>query len=553
MTDDQSPMTTNQLPITYYLLPIMKTLIPNRKSLKYLVWFGPFLIAMGLSAGLVGDSWIPIPIALIIAGIVVLGLWLIFQDKGDLADSRKFWERRSTQAGTNALIATIAFISILALINLVSARNLYRVDLTENQLFTLSLQSQQVVRNLNQPVKVWIFASQPNPQDLDLLEKYRRQGRNFSFEYANPDTRLDLMQKFKVTASGEVHLESGERQRFIQTISNEETGERLSEARLTNGLQQIKSDRTDKIYFLQGHGELPLQAGQEAISLAVQSLNDKNFKSEPLNLAERLQVPDDANVVAIARPRQALFEPEVNALRDYLKRGGSLLLMLDPNTNPNLDNLLQEWGIKLDKGLVINASQKQVRGFGPAAAVVNQYGDHPITKDFGDRFSFYYLARAIEITPVSDVNATPLLLTSNQTWSESDTNSQESKFDPTRDRQGPLTLGVALSRRVDTLTPPNPSASPTPTNAESRLVVIGNSSFATDSLFGQYINGDVFLNSISWLSKRDEQTLSIRPKQANNRRINLSLTQVRILILAALAIAPLIGFITGGILWWKRR
>jgi ABC-type uncharacterized transport system involved in gliding motility auxiliary subunit len=106
-----------------------------------------------------------------------------------------------------------------------------------------------------------------------------------------------------------------------------------------------------------------------------------------------------------------------------------------------------------------------------------------------------------------------------------------------------------------------PKASPSPANeqkpnkntSEARLVVYGNSNFATNGWFEQQLNGDVFLNSVSWLSKRDEQALSIRPKEQQNRRINLTQLQAGGLGWTALVITPLIGFTTAGVMWWRRR
>ncbi len=84
-------------------------------------------------------------------------------------------------------------------------------------------------------------------------------------------------------------------------------------------------------------------------------------------------------------------------------------------------------------------------------------------------------------------------------------------------------------------------------------MVVGDSDFATDGLFEQQLNGDVFLNSVSWLSKQDEQLLSIRPKETKNRRINLTPQQANILGWTPLLVVPLIGFGTAVILWWRRR
>ncbi|MBH8577253.1 ABC transporter, partial [Nostocaceae cyanobacterium CENA369] len=102
------------------------------------------------------------------------------------------------------------------------------------------------------------------------------------------------------------------------------------------------------------------------------------------------------------------------------------------------------------------------------------------------------------------------------------------------------------------------TASPTPdkstqTPTESRLVVLGNSDFATNGLFQQQLNGDVFLNSVTWLSKQDRQTLSISPKEPKNRRITLSNTQASVLTLSSLLALPLIGLAAAALIWWRRR
>lgn len=510
----------------------MKIIAIKKKYWKYLFWLGPILAIMGLSAALVSGSWSSVPLALLIAGIVFSGLWLLFQ-----ARETNWWGRRSTQAGTNAIAATLAVLVILGLINFLATRYPVRVDLTETKLFTLAPQSQRLVQNLQQPVKVWIFDRNQNEQDQDLLENYARQGKNFSFEYVDPQVQPGLAANFGVKNPGEVYLEAGKRRRLLQTVNEQP----LSEVRLTNALQQITSTRTTKVYFLQGHGESSLTAGQGAISQALSALKDKNYIFEPLNLIQQRVIPQDATVLVVSSPKRSLFPQEVKALTDYLNRGGSLLLMIDPNTNPGLDRLLKNWGVQLENRLAVDASNLQ--GFGPAVPVIAQYGQHPITKDFGNGISFYPVAQPIDLVPVAGIEANPLLITNEQSWAESDLETKDLQFNPESDRPGPLFLGVALSRKLKA-----------PSNSqESRLVVFGDSDFATDGVFDKQLNGDVFLNSVSWLSKQDEQLLSIRPKEAKNRRINLNTQQANILSLTALVFVPLIGFATAAILWWRRQ
>ncbi|CEJ45759.1 GldG family protein [Umezakia ovalisporum] len=557
-------------------------MIKKNKVGKYLFWLGSFLLSVGLTSGLVSGNWRIIPLIFLITGIVIISLWIVFQSL-----QTKWWNRRSTQAGTNALLATVAMFVILGLVNFLGIRYNLRKDLTEAQLFTLAPQSQELVRGLGQSVKVWIFDINVHSQDQELLENYRRENSNFQFEYVDPQGKPGLANKFGVQDYGEVYLESGDNRQLVQTLN---VNERLSEVRLTNRLQQITNAITTPVYFLQGHGEPPITSSQGGISQAVQGLADRNYTASPLNLVEKSQVPQDAAVVVIAGPKQELFDNELKALQDYLNGGGNLLLMIDSNTDTNLDSLLQKWGVRLDNRLAVDISGAGV-GLGPAVPIVTNYGQHPITKDFRNGISFYRLARPLDITSVDGIESTTLLETKAypDSWAESDLNSEKLEFDSETDIPGPLTLGVALRRTIPAKTnPPQasptpsptttnetnpPQASPTPSPAttnetksnsptedkpeepknESRLVVIGDSDFATDGLFTQQLNGDVFLNSVTWLSQQDQQPLSIRPKEPRNRRINLNVLQANVLAFSSLLILPFIGLMTATIIWWKRR
>ncbi len=510
-----------------------------KKYRQYLVWVAP---------GLVSNSWGVIPSGLLIAAIITSSLWLIFLSSrsswGNKGDGRRKNSpqgiSRVAQSGTNAIVATLSVFVILGLINFLAVRYPTRIDLTETGLYTLAPQSRQLVKSLQKPVKVWVFERDPKPEDRALLENYRQQGQNFSYEYVDPQIKLGLANKFNVQSPGEIYLETGNQQRKLQGAN--EQG--LSETRLTNALQQITSNFSAKVYFVQGHGEQPLTGEQNSLSQALSVLTEKNYTVEPLNLAQTT-IPQDATVVVLAGARRGLLPSEATALSNYLNRGGSLLIAIDPTINLGIDSLLKSWGVSLDNRLAVNPAGAAV-GLGPAVILVDSYGQHPITQDFGNGLSLYRGARPIETTIVEGVQATPLLLTSPQSWAESDLKDENLQFDPSRDRTGPLTLGVALSRPAKAASNDKPS--------ESRMVVIGNSDFITNNQFSQQLNGDVFINSISWLSKQEGASqLSVRPKEAKNRRINLQAPQASILSWTALGFIPLIGFVSAVILWWLRR
>ena len=537
----------------------------KNKLWKLVFWLGPFFLAAGLTVGLISEKWRIIPLLLIIIGLIICGLWVIVQSQ-----QNKWWQKRSTQSGTNAFVATLSVLVILGLINFLGIRYHLRLDLTDSQLFTLSPQSRELVSNLPETMKVWLFSKEQNIQDRELLDNYHRQSNKFKFEYVDPQLKPGIAEKFGVKDYGEVYLEFQNKRQVVQIISE---NERLSEVKLTARLQQITSSKTAKIYFLQGHGEHPLSASKGAISQAIQGLIDKNFITSGLNLAEQPQVPDDAAVIVVAGPQKELLTGEITALQNYLNRGGNLLLMIDPNTNPKIDTILKDWGVRLDDRLAIDTSGANLQ-LGPAAILVTEYGQHPITKDFGKNISVYPLTRPLEIDSVSGIESMALLKTKPYpgSWAESDQKSEKLEFNEGKDLKGPLTLGVALTRKLSNQTSPTPTPIPTnsptpiPTNSptpipinspatakESRLVVFGNSNFAVDGLFGQQLNGDVFLNSVSWLSQQDQQLLSIRPKEPKNRRIIISTFQANLLTISALFLLPLIGLVTGFIIWWKRR
>jgi len=567
----------------------MKGLAFSAKWLKFLTWPGLACATAGLVAGSL-SGWQLLPTALLIFGIGLLLLGLSFS--GQTAGA--FWQQRSTQAGTNAVVATIAVLVILGLVNFVAVQNTVRFDLTETQLFTLAPATQTVVQSLESPVRVVIFDAVQNPQDVQLLESYRRQSRNFAFEYIDPFANPTAAQSFGATQPGMVFLEVGGDRRFLQTIGNTanpqtpEAATTLSERELTNALARVVSDRTLTAYFVQGHGEPPIDGAEAGFSQAAQGLTDQNYQVQPLNLAEAQAVPEDADVLVVAGPAQDFFPAEVDALETFLAEGGGVLLLLDPRSDAGLSPLLDDWGVILDDRLVLDTSGAgQFVGLGPAAPIVTNYGDHPITRELGDGRSFFPLARPVESRELPDTATTPLLLTDPQSRAEAISDEGDLTFDPNAPPSGPYVLGLALSREAEASTAATtdpPAEAETAVNAddlvadadgaeadetapdaaspegegevepdESRLVVIGNSSFAVDGSFNQQLNGDVFLNSVNWLGQEADATLSIRPKTVTDRRLQMTGQQAWGLGIFSLLVLPLTGLALAILMALRRR
>jgi ABC-type uncharacterized transport system involved in gliding motility auxiliary subunit len=538
---------------------VVKRLLPklnlNPKLINPLFWVGLGLMIAGGSASLISGTWSPVGIGLVIAGLVAIALWLILRGLSASDSTSPWWRQRSVQSGTNALLTTIAVFVILGGLNFLSVRIPGQIDFTENQQFSLAPQTKQLIKTLKQPLKVRVFSNQPTPAQTALLEQYRRQNPDrLSFEFIDPQAQPTLAEKYKVRTVGEVVLETGDRTKTLE-------GD-LSETNLTPAVASLLRDRKSNAYILQGHREAPINGGQGNLDAAVTELKKRDFNINVLNLLAQKQIPTDADVLVIAGPKQVYLDSEVKLLQDYLKGGKSLLLMLDPAVKTGLDPLLKEWGIALDNRVVVDASGSgQLLGLGPAIPLVAEYGAHPITKDFGQGPSFFPLAQAITVTPPSaEEKVTELIKTSPQSWAEADSKQEKLQFDPARDRKGPLTLGVAITRTFEAApTPtdknakPDAAKPPQAPKTQAKLVVFGDSDFASVSN-PQVLNSDLFLNSVTWLgSGEDDPSLSIRPKEIKDRRIELSPTNSRILVLAGLGFLPLAAFGSGAYLWWRRR
>ena len=554
-----------------------KTTTPQ--MLKYLLWPGIMLVTAGLVVGLL-NSWSVLSIGILVAGLLLLVAGI---SAGGYA-SGQFWEQRSTRANTNAAFSVLSVLIILGLINFVGARYDSRIDLTENQILSLSPASQEVVENLSEPAELLVFAPTPDPADKQLLENYKRYNSDFTYRYVDPYDDPQLARELGVETGGEAFLRSGDRTLLVQRTSPQDP---LQERQLTDKLAQLGREDISVAYFLQGHGEYVIDGSQAGFAEAANALQQQNYTVAPLNLAATSTVPPDADVLIIGGPQEEFFENEIIAIRDYLESGGSVMVLIDPEIETGLEVLMSQWGVVPEETIVIDTSGGgQLVGLGPAAPLVEDYGDHPITEAFDGGRSFFPVVRPLQVREVEDIEVSPLLFTNQSSYAQPITEG-EINIDPEQQPDGPFTLGVALSRPAveieasaveeNATTEENAEvegeeaedveenvedaseeadadeAVATSEETESRMVVIGNSTFATDGLFSQQLNGDVFLNSVNWLSKIDNPVLSIQPKEITNRRFDLTGQNALWLTLLSLLIFPLAGLIGAGTLWVKRR
>jgi ABC-type uncharacterized transport system involved in gliding motility auxiliary subunit len=509
------------------------------------IWFR-YLIWCGLATAIAGFVvLIASPTdALLAYGLITLGLLLLLAGLGFDPQTKMrltiFFAQRSTQLGTNGLIMAIAVLMIWFCVNALGARFSFQIDLTESGRYTLSSQTKAALKTLDHPLKIWLFQETNDPDTQTFLDQYRRLNGRVQYHFVDPDIDVSLIRRFNVQTRGEIHLEYGDKQQFVQTLTEDRP---LTEGKLTNAILRIQGDRQPHFYLLQGHGEPQIDNSPNGMVYMVKALEEQGYRVTPLNLIQTPAIPNDAEIIALIAPQSALLPGEVELLQQHLAQQKSLLILLDPTTNPKLDPLFKEWGIKLDQRILIDGDRRANQlGYGNTTLILTNYGKHPITDPLQGNISIYQFIRPLQITPTENITSTPFLSSDQQTWAESGLPSPEATLDPPLDLPGPIDFGIAL----EATTPSDP-------NTKTRLIIIGNTMFAKNSGFNQYLNGDILLNSVNWLNPTQDIPLAIRPKAAQERYLRPTDTQISLISWLAPILFPFAALITSIFLLQRQR
>jgi ABC-type uncharacterized transport system involved in gliding motility auxiliary subunit len=493
---------------------------------------GAFLLSGYIRHSIQG-VWLTLNKSLLIAGGVLLLAGIILGFDAILS----FFSARSSKLGTNTAILALAVLAILVLANFVGYRHHKRFDLTSEKLHTLSDQSKKIVAGLNSDVTIIRFAKAPDQQFDDLMTEYRSLSPHIKFQDIDPQQKPEIARQYSVTRPGDIVVASGSRTEHIDSGFRSS----VSEEDITTNILKITRNSVKTVCFVTGHGEKSLaETGDDGYSAAATGLKNDAYATKSINLVSENGVPADCSIVVIAGPTQGFFPQEVQLLTKFLNDGGKALILLDPETDPKLDDIFNVWNLKVGHDVVIDASGVgRLFGLGPAIPLVIDYGASPITKGFERSMTFFPLARTVSIADKgkSDPQDIELLKTSPRSYSISNLKRKDIQFDPKTDTMGPLSLGVAAGKSGE---------------KAGRVVVIGDSDFAANRFYTSERNGDLFLNTINWLAE-DENLISIRPKSITNRRVTLTEGQASGLRWLDMIFLPGLVLVSGIYIWWKRR
>jgi ABC-type uncharacterized transport system involved in gliding motility auxiliary subunit len=408
-------------------------------------------------------------------------------------------------------------------------------DVSQNARNSLSQASEDVLKKMNGPIAVTVYAS---PEDAQLgslsaiignfLSLYQRIKPDLNVTFVDPDEKPQRAKEAGVHVNGEMVVDFNGRQERL-TIINEQA--------LTNLLMRLARSGEKRVTGLAGHGERRLDgAGNRDLGEFGKQLMTKGFNIRVTNLAIVEDVPADTSVLIVTSPQLGLSERTVEKLLAYVEQGGNLLWLLDQEPLNGLQPLAEKLGLTLTPGVVVDPQAGKFRT--PVTfALGASYAQHPVTLDF-DYPTVFPFARQITLNESEEWQHVALVETAQSGWVETSRLDNGIAFDPMYDVAGPIPIAATLSRIVQ--------------DREQRIAVIGSGHFLANAYLGYGKNLDFGINIVNWLAG-DDDLIVIQPRATLDSNLKLSEPVLTVLAWSFLIFLPLIFVASGAIIWWSRR
>jgi gliding motility-associatede transport system auxiliary component len=456
-------------------------------------------------------------------------------------------------------LSTLGVVGVLLAVAYFSVRYPLRFDLTSVGRFSLSAPTLTMLKRLDKPVHIVFFHDPMMRETVELYELIARQTPRVTVEFYDPMINPAQARLYGVNFAGTAIVESEGRR--LQVNSPSETD-------IANGILRVAQSATQLVCFLDGHGEpdpFSLESHdhmegapghshglgaryvlheRHGMAKARAALETLNYKVEKVLLMQRAHGLKGCALLVVAGPKLALLPREVEAVRAYLAGGGNALFMLDPFVATGLEPVIREYGVVVDDDIVIDEASHFWADV--SAPAVTDYNRHQVTRDLP--LTFFPGVRSLSPAPqrVPGTSVIPLVNSSKNSWGQA--NPERVGFVEGRDVRGPSTLMVVALRR-----PVGPSdGTPAPDGPRSRIAVIGDSDFATNSFFHIMGNGTLFLNTVSFLAAQ-ENLIGLQPRTADVPRVNLTNRQMKGTFFLSVILVPALRAMVGTAVWWKQH
>ena len=450
---------------------------------------------------------------------------------------------RQTKYAAYTAVYILVVLTAVVIANFLADRYNKSYDATANKRYSLSDQTAKIVKGLKQPATITYFDQSTRFQHAkDLLNEYLNLSPKIQVKYVDPDKNPQEAREVGIKNYGTAVVQIGDRK---------EEAKSMTEEGITGAIIRDLKNTTRTVCFVQGSGEHQIEdSDRNGYSRFKDLLGKDNYQAETIDLLQKAEVPTDCTVVAVGGPTRDYQQPEVDAIKNYVENGGRALLMLDPPLkigrsdiadNDALTNLLQTWGVSLDKNLILDLNPiGQLAGLGPQVALVTRYESQPIVSGLKGSATGFPLSRSMEVKNGDKTSVQKLFDSSDTSLATNNLSSPRVDPNDPKNRKGPMTIAAAGTYNTSKQ------------DSQGRFVVVGSSSWAANSFINFNGNSDLALNTVDWLSS-DEDLISIRPKEREDRRVTMTRAQLNLVRTTSQFLLPLIVVVAGVSVWWKRR
>ena len=366
------------------------------------------------------------------------------------------------QGKEGQIIFTVVVVLFLLVNYLISGISL-RYDASSGKAYTLSESTKKILHNLDDLVNVKFFVSSDLPAKLvplktdvtDTLAEFKKEGKNKvalkivdpkkdentgkeARESGIPELQFSQLEQDKyavTTAYFGIFLSYGGRNEIIPQVTDFEN----LEYNLTSSIYKLVKKDLPKVGII---GEIP-SANPSEDSLA----SFKKILGQQFSL-ENIDISSESIVKTIDQSYQTVFvfdnnqkeysSQELKLLREYLNKKGKIIVFADGvwtseqlETTPakhNLFSLLQEYGIIIEKNLILSTSSELVNFGGGQVSLLVPYPFWFKTNNFNPQVSYFSNVNqltfpwgsSIKLEKKTDIETKELVKTTNRSWQQKD-------------------------------------------------------------------------------------------------------------------------------------
>jgi len=455
----------------------------------------------------------------------------------------RWLKARQTKYAAYATTYILIVLAGIVVANILADRYSKSYDATSNKRYSLSDQTAKIVKGLTQNATITYFDQSTRfHEGKDLLDEYANLSPKVKVEYVDPDKNPQAAREAGIRDFGTA---------VVQIGLKKETAKSLTEEGITGAFIRDLKSSTRTVCFVTGSGEHQIDdSDREGLSRFKELLAKDNYQSKSISLLQNAEVPNDCITVVVAGPTRNYEQEEVDAIKKYVENGGRVMVMLDAPLkggrseiadNDALATVLQSWGVTPNKDLILDLNPLgQLVGTGPGVALVTSYESQPIVSDLKGTATGFPLSRSLDTKSTDKTSVQKLFDSSTSSLATTNLSSAEVNPNDPKNKKGPLTIAAAGTYNTGK------------ESTQGRFVVVGSSAWVSNRFIGFNGNSDLGLNTINWLAS-DEDLISIRPKEREDRRITMTRAQLSWVRATSQFLLPGIVLIVGISVWWKRR